>query len=130
MPGEQSRINGRKNKNQGRPKKYSTLQAAIFRDKLAAEIAKDMEAWIIPMRHLVEGVKVQDEKTGVVYQRPPDPHAWQKVMDRAYGKPKETVEIQDESTEELIEEVDAMREDIRQLADDFDAKLKQQLLKK
>jgi hypothetical protein len=132
MPGEQSRINGRKNKNQGRPKASSTLIAQEFRRQLAEEINKDMQSWIEPMKDVAKGHFIQvTTKDGEVkvYKKAPDPNAWQKVMDRAFGKPKETVEVQDTASEEAMEKIDATREDVRELAKRFDDELKAKLMK-
>lgn len=87
--GEHSAENGKKG---GREKATATLIAQEFRDKLAKRVKADMQSWIDPIEDLAKGhfVEVkQADGTIKVYKKSPDSKAWQTVMDRAFGKPKQ-----------------------------------------
>ena len=79
----------------GRPKSSATVAAQEFREVLAAEIKKDADQWISAIKDLALGhfsqVKTKDGEVKV-YKTAPDPAAWQKATDRAFGKPQESVD--------------------------------------
>jgi hypothetical protein len=84
--GEHSAENGKLG---GRPVSTPTLVAQEFRRHLAAKIKADMQSWIEPIEDLAKGHFVQVKtKEGElkVYRKSPDARAWEKVMDRAFGK--------------------------------------------
>ena len=70
----------------GRPVASATLIKQEFRKALAESIKKDAELWIGAIRDSALGHRMVD-KEGNIYTVKPDPSAWQKGMDRAFGSP-------------------------------------------
>lgn len=129
MPGEQSRINGRKNKNQGRPKSTATIEAQLFRESLATRIGKDADRWLTSIDdaangHFVE-VKTKDGQVKV-YKKAPNPQAWEKAMDRAFGKPEQPV---DHTTKGEKLEGSISDASVQKLVSEFENKLRENLEK-
>ena|SRR3990167_9293270 len=95
----------------GRPKKASTLIAEQFRNQLAEEIRKDAKAWIDAIKDSAMGVKIVDED-GNTYTRAPDPNAWQKATERAFGKTPNVIEDEEGNQVGLQIIVQAFRPEI------------------
>ena len=80
----------------GRPVATPTLVKQLFRKALAERINSDMESWVAPMEDLAKGhfieVKTADGEIKV-YKKSPEAKAWQAVMDRAFGKPEQGVDV-------------------------------------
>src|SRR3990167_940580 len=75
----------------------STLITQLFRKTLAERVEKDAEKWIdaisdAALGHLVM-IEATDGSVERVYLKSPDPSAWDKVMDRIYGKAKMEVDV-------------------------------------
>lgn len=67
----------------GRPKATATIEAQLFRAALAERIGKNAQAWM----DAIEKMALGDEKNR------PDPNAWEKGMNRAFGKPQEHIDL-------------------------------------
>ena len=80
----------------GRPVASATLIKQEFRKALAERIKKDADKWIDAIQDSALGhwmeVK-QADGTVKVYKTKPDPSAWQKGMDRAFGAPEQEVDL-------------------------------------
>lgn len=81
----------------GRPVLTATLYAQQFREKLAKQIMKDSKSWLTAIEDAAKGhfiIKQTEDGEIKVYKKSPDPMAWEKAMNRAFGKPQETVNLQ------------------------------------
>lgn len=76
--------------NAGRPKGIATIEAEQFRINLAKRIKKNATKWMDAIEDLALGHK-EMTSDGEVYTKAPDPIAWQKGTDRAFGKSPETL---------------------------------------
>ena len=103
MAGDASRMNGRKG---GRPKNSSTIIGEEFRNQLAEQIKAEATEWLQAIRDAALGhfkeVRDPDGQITRVYKRSPDQKAWATAMDRAFGKPKQPIGIEDDLTAEMI----------------------------
>ena len=87
---------GGKREGAGRKKGSVALAAEFFRQKLAEDIRKEATEWLNaikdPARGIFREVK-QPDGTYRVYKEAPDPEAWEKAMNRAFGKPAESMDL-------------------------------------
>ena len=94
MAGDASRENGRKYG--GRKKGAASIAAEMFRNELAKKIEAESQEWLDAIKDTALGHYVmQKTKDGDVrvYKKSPDPQAWEKALDRAFGKPKQDLDI-------------------------------------
>lgn len=90
----------RKNaKKAGRPKGTVGSKRKIemmFAARLAERINENADQWLDAITDLALGhnVAATNKKGEIikVYQEPPDARAWEKAMNRAFGRPKETLD--------------------------------------
>jgi len=98
----QLRANRENAKKAGRPKSTATLETQTFREALAKRINGEMESWVEPIEDLAKGHFVEIEgKDGTtkVYKKAPDSAAWQRAMDRAFGKAAQSVDVTSDGKE-------------------------------
>lgn len=88
----------RKNaKKGGRPMSPANRMGHVFREKLAAHLTEKADEYIAAMSRLALGAEVEKVTSSgerYIYRLPPDSKAWQAMMDRGFGKPKETINHQ------------------------------------
>src|SRR3990167_1806301 len=91
-----ARENGKKG---GRPKGFSAIKAEEARKYIVQRVSDELEPILSGQIELAKGVWIEGEE-GRVYQKPPDIQSAKNLIDQAYGKAKETVEV--ESTTRLL----------------------------
>lgn len=80
----------------GRHVSKSTLYAQQFREALAKQIMEDSKSWLKAIEDAAKGhyvIKQTENGEVTAYKKSPDPVAWEKAMNRAFGKPQESVDI-------------------------------------
>lgn len=91
-PNPVSRENGKKG---GRPVATPTLIKQEFRKALAQKINGEAEEWLTAISDAAKGHFIeikQADGTVKVYRKAPNPQAWEKAMDRAFGKPDQSID--------------------------------------
>jgi len=90
--------NGWGGKREGAGKKIATatLIAQKFRKALAKRINKDANKWMdaiedAALGHWIEAKQIDGSMR--VYKTKPDPNAWQKATDRAFGNPEQGIDL-------------------------------------
>lgn len=76
----------------GRKVSSATLEAQEFRKELAMRIRRKAKEWMDAIEDVALGHKVKGAD-GNVYTKSPDPVAWQKATDRAFGKPEQAIDV-------------------------------------
>ena len=98
-PAHIARENGKKG---GRPvgsKAPHTIASEHARKYIVDRVTAELEPILTGQIELAKGLFVEDSE-GKVYKKPPDIAAAKNLLDQAYGKAKETVEV--ESTTRLL----------------------------
>lgn len=110
----------------GRPVASATLIKQEFRKALAEEIKKEAGEWIGAIKSAALGhyVEVKNaDGTVKVYKKSPDPSAWEKGMNRAFGAPEQSVDMTSDG-----EKIDQMNPALLALVKEFEDKAKKALL--
>lgn len=86
---DKRKFNGGAREGSGAKVARHTLQNRMFRAALAERITKEADEWLDAISDSAKGLwvmKETDEGVTRVYKKAPDVAAWEKAMDRAFGK--------------------------------------------
>lgn len=129
----QIKANRENAKKAGRNIATATLQAQLFRESLAQMITDEAQEWKDAIGDVAKGhwvMKENEDGTTRTYKKSPDPHAWEKAMDRAFGKPKQELEVQEKPDEETQGRLEGLEAEMEALAKEYNQKIIEKLKQK
>lgn len=116
-------------KGAGRPMETSNLRAQEFRKALAEKIALESDQWLEAIKASALGHYAVINGTKI-YKKSPDASAWEKAMDRAFGKPKQEIDVVETPDEETQERLEGMEEEIERIGQEYNKKILEKLTEK